>query len=205
MLAGLRFSANNSISQKTHFFFLKVGGTNGMIISFICRKLKTKASAYNKAVKIKVWFNLINLIPNLPPKASLVAICIILTFLITWLPNQVTSLIMYIQAINSVPTTNLVKNIHRLTTCLLFISSSINPFLYAFYGQRLRKTIINRVIMITHREPVKRTQKVPYTVSTHSESRSTQGTLFQTNSSTEKNLSSLKVTLSIWLVSNLTK
>lgn len=43
-----------SVVQKLQF---SVGGTNGMIISFICRKLKTKSSAYNKAVKLKEGLN----------------------------------------------------------------------------------------------------------------------------------------------------
>ena len=47
----------------------------------------------------------------------------------------------------------------RLTTCLLFLSSSINPFLYAFYGQRLRKNIMNRIILVINR-PVTNDQRI---------------------------------------------
>ena len=141
---------------------ITVGGTNGMIISFICRKLKTNASAYNKAVKIKVSLNKAHSFSS-NYQASFVAICIILTFFITWLPNQVTSLIIYMQAIKwiEISTPSTLNNIHRLSTCLLFVSSSINPFLYAFYGQRLRKAILNRVILVIHQTPKRKTPRLP--------------------------------------------
>jgi hypothetical protein len=40
--------------------------------------------------------------------------------------------------------------LHKLTTCLLFVSSSVNPFLYAFYGQRLRALILMKVAKVKH-------------------------------------------------------
>jgi len=117
---------------------LTVGTTNGFIVMFIMKNLSTKTN-FNRNRDIKF-------------KASSVAILIIITFFVTWLPNQVTSIIIYMRAVKLIDGFNseIFIELHKLTTCLLFVSSSVNPFLYAFYGQRLRALILMKVAKVKH-------------------------------------------------------
>ncbi|CBY41412.1 unnamed protein product, partial [Oikopleura dioica] len=79
-------------------------------------------------------------------KASISGVLIVFVYLISWLPNRLTSSLLMIQQyeIAKIPD-NVMKPlmfVHKLNSCWLILAVAINPFLYALHGQNIRQGVI---------------------------------------------------------------
>ncbi|XP_036391649.1 leukotriene B4 receptor 1-like [Megalops cyprinoides] len=125
------FREHSSVAQEVMFLFLEtfVGFIVPFLILIICYSLLTQDL---KQMKFRT-----------KPKSTVLINSVVIAFALCWLPHHILSLLSFFTSLKEVSDTmaNFIQSATFISGALVFISSSVNPVLYAFAAKSFQGSL----------------------------------------------------------------